>query len=148
MRILLVDDSKTMRNSERKVISAMGDAEFTEAGDGIEALTAIATAAFDLVIIDWIMPAMDGLTLVRKIRETDTITPLVMATTETAKARVLEAIKAGVNNYIVKPFTPEQLTLRVRQTLEKAKAGKTAADGATPNNPANTAAEEPVMAAT
>lgn len=128
MRMLLVDDSKTMRNIQKKVLSTLGEIEFAEAGDGLEALTIIAAtpAGFDLVLVDWNMPNMDGLTLVGKIRETDKKTLLVMATTEAEKSRVLEAIRAGVNNYVVKPFTPESLIEKVKQTLDKAK-GSTAA---------------------
>jgi len=123
MKLLLVDDSKTMRNIQKKVLNEMGGVEFAEAGDGVEALAAIgASGPFDLIMIDWNMPNMDGITLVHKIRETDKKTPLIMATTEAEKSRVLEAIRAGVNNYVVKPFTPEQLTERVKQTIEKAKA--------------------------
>ena len=60
-----------------------------------------------LVLVGWNMPNMDGITLVRKIRETDQTLPLIMVTTEAEKGRVMEAIKAGVNNYVVKPFTAE-----------------------------------------
>ena len=124
MKILLVDDSKTMRNIQKKTLEGLGGTEFGEAGDGVEALAVIAAtpAGFGLMLIDWNMPNMDGITLVHKIRETDKKTPLIMATTEAEKSRVLEAIRAGVNNYVVKPFTPEQLTERVKQTIEKAKA--------------------------
>jgi two-component system chemotaxis response regulator CheY len=123
MKILLVDDSKTMRNIQKKVLEAMGGVEFTEAGDGLEALTAIAaTGPFGLVLVDWNMPNMDGHTLVRKIRETDKATPLIMVTTEAEKQRVVDAIKAGVNNYVIKPFTPDALSEKVKQTLEKLKA--------------------------
>lgn len=124
MRILLVDDSRTMRNIQRKLLSALGEPEFAEAGDGLEALTMIASSPqpFDLILIDWNMPNMDGHTLVCRIREKDKTTPLVMVTTEAEKSRVLEAIKAGVNNYVIKPFTPEALLDRVRQTLERLKA--------------------------
>ncbi len=124
MRILLVDDSRTMRNIQRKLLSALGDPEFAEAGDGMEAMSLIASSPqpFDLILIDWNMPNMDGHTLVCRIREKDKTTPLIMVTTEAEKTRVLEAIKAGVNNYVIKPFTPEALLERVRQTLEKRKA--------------------------
>lgn len=123
MKILLVDDSKTMRNIERKALSVLGEVECVDAGDGVEALACIqAHGAFDLILVDWNMPNMDGITLIGKIRQTDKRTPLVMCTTESEKTRVMEAIKAGANNYVVKPFTSEGLLERVRQTLEKLKA--------------------------
>jgi two-component system chemotaxis response regulator CheY len=124
MKCLLVDDSKTMRTIQKRVLSALPAIEFAEAGDGLEALSAIAATAggFDLMIVDWNMPNMDGITLVRKVRETDKKTLMIMATTEAEKARVLDAIRAGVNNYVVKPFTPESLMDRVSQTLAKVKA--------------------------
>ena len=62
---------------------------------------------------------MDGITLVGKVRESDKKTPMIMVTTEAEKTRVIEAIKAGVNNYVVKPFTPEGLLEKVNQTLSK-----------------------------
>jgi two-component system chemotaxis response regulator CheY len=124
MKCLLVDDSKTMRNIQKKVLSAMPGLEFAEAGDGVEALQVIGAtpSGFDFIIIDWNMPNMDGITLIHKIRSTDKKTLLIMATTEAEKGRVLEAIRAGVNNYVVKPFTPESLMEKVSQTLAKAKA--------------------------
>jgi two-component system chemotaxis response regulator CheY len=124
MRILLVDDSKTMRLIQRKALTALGDVTFAEAGDGVEALGMIAInpPGFDLMIIDWNMPNMNGLQLVTKIRETDKKTLLVMATTEAEKQRVIDALRAGVNNYVVKPFTAESLLEKIRGTLAKAKA--------------------------
>lgn len=125
MQILLVDDSRTMRNIQKKVLElAYPGSEFTEAGDGLEALTALAgrRTEFNLILIDWNMPNMDGLTLVKRIREHDKTTPLIMVTTEAEKQRVIEALKAGVNNYVIKPFTPETLTEKIRLTLEKLKA--------------------------
>ncbi len=129
MKLLLVDDSRTMRNIQKKVLAELGAVEFAEAGDGVEALAVIAAnpAGFDLILVDWNMPNMDGITLVGKIRETDKKTLLIMATTEAEKSRVLEAIRAGVNNYVVKPFTPEALMEKVKQTLDKAKAPAAAA---------------------
>lgn len=124
MKCLLVDDSKTMRTIQKKVLSALPGWEFAEAGDGIEALSVIGATpgGFNLIIVDWNMPNMDGITLIHKIREKDRVTLLIMATTEAEKSRVLEAIRAGVNNYVVKPFTPEALLEKVNQTLAKAKA--------------------------
>src|SRR5690242_12398943 len=112
MKILLVDDSRTMRNIQKKVLTdVFPGSEFGEAGDGVEALDVISKTpgGFDLALVDWNMPNMDGLTLVQKIRTTDKKTLLVMVTTEAEKTRVLDAIKAGVNNYVIKPFTPEML---------------------------------------
>jgi two-component system, chemotaxis family, chemotaxis protein CheY len=125
MKILLVDDSRTMRNIQKKVLGQMlPGSEFGEAGDGCEALDVISKTpgGFDLALVDWNMPNMDGLTLVHKIRATDRKTLLVMVTTESEKTRVLDAIKAGVNNYVIKPFTPETLTEKVRVTIERVKA--------------------------
>lgn len=130
MNILLVDDSRTMRNIQKKVLEAMAPVTFAEAGDGLEALSAIAAqgaAGFDLILIDWNMPNMDGPTLVKAIREKDKNTPLVMVTTEAEKTRVVEAIKAGVNNYVIKPFTPETLLEKIKQTLDRLKAPAAAA---------------------
>jgi two-component system, chemotaxis family, chemotaxis protein CheY len=119
MKILLVDDSRTMRNIQKKILETMGSVEFAEASDGLEALKAIESTpgGFQLILIDWNMPNMDGITLVGRIRMTDKKTPLVMVTTEAEKSRVLEAIKAGVNNYALKPFTPDALLEKVKQTL-------------------------------
>ncbi|HVX84759.1 MAG TPA: response regulator [Phycisphaerae bacterium] len=119
MKILLVDDSRTMRNIQKKVLEGLGAVEFTEANDGLEALTAIGNnpAGFELILIDWNMPNMDGITLVGRIRASDKKTPLIMVTTESEKSRIIDAIKAGVNNYALKPFTPEVLMQKVKQTL-------------------------------
>ena len=124
MKVMLVDDSRTMRNIQKKVLSVLGVTDFAEAGDGLEALSLIAATpeGFDLILIDWNMPNMDGHALVQRIREKDKATPLIMVTTEAEKQRVIDAIKAGVNNYVIKPFTPEQLIERVRGTMEKLKA--------------------------
>lgn len=124
MKILLVDDSRTIRNIQKNVLAQLGhtDTDIVEAADGVEALKALASDRPDLVLIDWNMPNMDGLTLVQKIREKDKGLPLIMVTTEAEKSRVLEAIKAGVNNYVVKPFTAEALSAKIEQTLAKVSA--------------------------
>lgn len=125
MKILLVDDSKTMRSIQRRTLGALPDAQFVEASDGVEGLAAMTGAGphgFQLVLVDWNMPNMDGLTFVQRVRQTDKTTPMIMCTTEAEKTRVIDALKAGVNNYVVKPFTPEAMMEKVEQTLQKAKA--------------------------
>ena len=124
MNILLVDDSKTMRNIEKQALAALGPCTFAEAGDGMEALAVVigSTVPFDLVLVDWNMPNMNGLEFVSKVRQTDKKTPMIMVTTEGEKSRVLDAIRAGANNYCLKPFTPADLVGKVQATLAKLKA--------------------------
>ncbi|MEK6799810.1 MAG: response regulator [Planctomycetota bacterium] len=119
MKILLVDDSRTIRNIQKNVLKQLGHEDVVEAEDGVQALTQYGIAKPDLMLVDWNMPNMDGITLIRKIRETDRKTPIIMCTTEAEKSRVLEAVKAGVNNYIVKPFTVESLGEKISQTMAK-----------------------------
>ncbi len=120
MKILLVDDSRTMRNIWKKVIAGIEGTEAYEANDGVEALGCIAdNGPFDLMLVDWNMPNMDGLSMVKKVRESDKATPIIMVTTEAEKSRIIEAIKAGVNNYVVKPFTPDTLIEKINETLKK-----------------------------
>jgi two-component system chemotaxis response regulator CheY len=119
MHVLLVDDSSMMRSLQKRALTTIGDVTFAEAGDGVEALTAISAhpEGFQLIFVDCNMPNMDGITLVKRIRASDKVTPIVMVTTEGEKKRVIEAIKAGANNYIVKPFTTEAFIERVKLTL-------------------------------
>jgi two-component system chemotaxis response regulator CheY len=119
MKILLVDDSRTIRNIQKNVLSQLGYTDVTEAEDGARALEIFAEMAFDMVLVDWNMPVMDGVAFVRKVRESNKRIPIIMCTTEAEKSRVLEAIKAGVNNYIVKPFTVESMGEKISQTLAK-----------------------------
>jgi two-component system, chemotaxis family, chemotaxis protein CheY len=120
MRILLVDDSKTMRNIQKAVLAQLGFTEVLEATDGQDALAKAPDYKAQLMLVDWNMPNMDGLTFVKTWRQNDRKTPIIMVTTEAEKARVIEAIKAGVNNYVVKPFTPDLLSQRIQETLQKA----------------------------
>jgi len=122
MKILLVDDSKIMRNIQQRVLTALGETQFSEANDGAEAMNLTRSNQYDLILADWNMPNMDGITFLRNFRTTDKKTPLIMVTTEVEKSRVLDAIKAGANNYVVKPFTPETLMDKVKQTLAKSAA--------------------------
>ena len=124
MKILLVDDSRTIRNIQKNVLNQLGYTDILEAEDGVQALAVFDEHSPDLALVEWNMPKMDGITLVRKIRESGNKIPLIMCTTEAEKSRILEAIKAGVNNYIVKPFTVDSLGEKITQTL--AKAGVTA----------------------
>ena len=127
MKIMLVDDSRTIRNIQKNVLAQLGFKDVVEAADGVEALKMIADSKPDMALVDWNMPNMDGITLVRKIRETDKQMPLIMVTTEAEKRRVIEAIQAGVNNYVVKPFTAETLGEKINATLAKAGMAPTAA---------------------
>lgn len=121
MKILLVDDSRTIRNIQKNVLKQLGHTDIEEAEDGVQALAAFNQQVPDLILVDWNMPNMDGITLIRKIREINKEVPLIMCTTEAEKTRVLEAVKAGVNNYIVKPFTVESLGEKITQTMAKIK---------------------------
>ncbi|HPF38255.1 MAG TPA: response regulator [Phycisphaerae bacterium] len=122
MKILLVDDSRTIRNIQKNTLKTLGLTDVTEAADGLEALSCLANQRPDLMLVDWNMPNMDGITLIKKVRETDKSLPIIMVTTEAEKSRVLEAVKAGVNNYVVKPFTAETLSEKIQQTMAKCAA--------------------------
>lgn len=120
MKFLLVDDSKTMRNIWKKVIANLDGSEVVEAGDGLEGLEAFKNnQPFDMMLVDWNMPNMNGLEMIGKIREQDKATPIIMVTTEAEKPRIIEAIKAGVNDYVVKPFTPDALLDKINSTMAK-----------------------------
>ncbi len=124
MKILLVDDSKTMRNIQKAVLSQLGHTDIVEAQDGVDAMAKVSCKP-DLMLVDWNMPNMDGLTFVKTYRaQVSKTTPIIMVTTEAEKGRVIEAIKAGVNNYVVKPFTPDLLSQRISETLAKCGAAK------------------------
>lgn len=119
MKIMLVDDSKTMRSIQKSVLGQLGYTEIEEACDGQDALSKVGAFQPDLLLVDWNMPNMDGITFVKHYRATNKTTPIIMVTTESEKTRVIEAIKAGVNNYVVKPFTPDALSQRITETLSK-----------------------------
>ena len=112
MRILLVDDSATMRRIQKTQLMGLGLTDIVEAENGkagYDALTG--DQEIEMVFLDWNMPEMDGFTLLKHIRANTTLNhvKVCMCTSEADKAKVMEALKAGANNYIVKPFTPEIL---------------------------------------
>jgi two-component system chemotaxis response regulator CheY len=112
MKILLVDDSATMRRIQKTQLSGLGISDVVEAGDGSEAMDKLKdNMPIDIIMLDWNMPVMDGFTFLQKVREDGTFksVKIIMCTSESEKSRVVEALKAGANNYLVKPFTPEAL---------------------------------------
>lgn len=115
MKVLLVDDSGTMRTIQKRCLNKLGVEDIVEAEDGKQALAAFEAGTFDIVLSDWNMPVMDGLSLLKEIRTRNTQIPVIMITTEAERTRVMEAIQAGVSDYLVKPFTPDGL----KEKLEK-----------------------------
>lgn len=112
MKILLVDDSKVIRRMQENQLGELGVTDIIHANDGEEALNILAAnMPVDIVLLDWNMPVMDGYTCLQTIRANDDYKDVrvVMCTSESEKGSVLEAIKAGANNYIVKPFTVDIL---------------------------------------
>ena len=120
MKALVVDDSAVMR---KVLIGALVRAEITEvdqAADGKEALDAAIANEYGLVLMDWNMPNMLGIDAVRAIRAAGKTMPIIMVTTEAEKSRVIEALKAGANNYIIKPFEPSTIVSKIQEVLAKA----------------------------
>lgn len=116
---MLVDDSRTMRSIQRAVLTELGHSDIEEACDGQDALSKVWAFKPDLLLVDWNMPNMDGLSFVKVFRAKDKTTPIIMVTCEKEKGRVVEAIQAGVNNYVAKPFTPDLLSQRLQETLSR-----------------------------
>ncbi len=117
MRILSVDDSPTMRRIMKNQLKQLGFDEIEEAENGRAALELLGSGAYDLVITDWNMPEMGGIDLVKEIRRTEPLKnlPILMVTTVSAKDDIVTALKAGVNNYIVKPFDAATLKGKIAQ---------------------------------
>jgi two-component system chemotaxis response regulator CheY len=112
LKLLVVDDSSTMRRIIKNTLARLGYKDVLEGADGVEGWTQMDNNPdIDMLITDWNMPEMNGLELVKKVRADDRFkdTPIIMVTTEGGKTEVITALKAGVNNYIVKPFTPQVL---------------------------------------
>ncbi|MBF0245351.1 MAG: response regulator [Planctomycetes bacterium] len=119
MKVLVVDDSSTMRRIISNSLQSLGvPLEITEAEDGNDGFTKyMASPDFELVLSDWNMPNCNGLEFLQKVVATGKGTPVIMVTTEAEKTNVITAIKAGAKNYITKPFTPDILAGKIKQTL-------------------------------
>ncbi len=115
MKILMVDDMASMRSVICHILSELGYSGTEQAKDGVEALRKLRNATFDFVISDWNMPNMNGQELLENIRNDDGLKhiPVLMVTAETERSVVINAAKKGVNAYIVKPFTPQQLQEKI-----------------------------------
>lgn len=109
MRVLVADDSSTMRKIIIRSLQAVGVNDAVEANDGQEAIDMFAKGGIDLILTDWNMPGKTGLDVVREIRTSNTNVPIIMITTEAEKRRVVEAIQAGVTDYLLKPFQADNL---------------------------------------
>ncbi len=119
MKFLVVDDSPTMRRIVCNALQEIGYNEMAEAEDGEDALQKLTTNPVDFVITDWNMPNMNGLDLAKNIRSSDDLShlPILMVTTRGMKDDVVEAMRAEINNYVVKPFTPDVLDEKINKIL-------------------------------
>ncbi len=123
MKYLVVDDSPTMRRIVINALKTFGITDVVQAGDGKEALEKLNEGGVDFVITDWNMPNMTGLELTKAIRSSEKFKhlPILMVTTRGLKQDIIEALKARVNNYVVKPFTPQVLKDKIDTILNSMK---------------------------
>ncbi len=123
MKVLLTDDSSTMRKIQRRALNEMGITDIIEAGNGKEAIAKLQELNYDvtLLLLDINMPEMNGLETLKALRATPQAAklPIIMCTSVAEKSQVLEAIKAGASNYVVKPFQTEDLKQKIEATLGK-----------------------------
>ena len=115
LNVLVVDDFNTMRRIVKNCLKQLGFDNIAEAEDGEAALTKLREGSFQLIISDWNMPKMMGIDLLRAVRADNKLKgiPFLMVTAEAQKENVIEAAKAGVSNYIIKPFTPDQVQTKL-----------------------------------
>jgi two-component system, chemotaxis family, chemotaxis protein CheY len=125
MQILVVDDFSTMRRIIKGLLHDLGFANITEADDGLTALPLLKAGQFDLLITDWNMPGMQGVELLRQVRADDRLAklPVLMLTAEAKREQIVEAAQAGVNGYVIKPFTAAVL----KEKIEKIFAARASA---------------------
>jgi two-component system, chemotaxis family, chemotaxis protein CheY len=121
IKILVVDDFATMRKVIRNILKQVQFENVVEAEDGVVALNILKSQKIDFVISDWNMPNMTGYDLLKAVRADPEIgkTPFLMITAESLQENVVAAVKAGVSNYIVKPFTAETLNEKITKIMEK-----------------------------
>jgi two-component system chemotaxis response regulator CheY len=119
IKVLVVDDFATMRRIVKGVLKQLGFGNIIEAEDGAAALSELKKDKFGLVVSDWNMPNMTGLDLLKAVRGDAGLKgiPFIMVTAEGQKENVIEAVKAGVSNYVVKPFTPETFGEKLHKVL-------------------------------
>ena len=121
LKVLVVDDFATMRRIIKNVLKQIGFSKILEADDGTSALEVLKENQVDLIISDWNMPQMTGLDLLKAVRgekSTKNI-PFLMVTAEAQKDNVIQAVQAGVSNYLVKPFTADSIKTKLAQILPK-----------------------------
>jgi two-component system chemotaxis response regulator CheY len=121
MKILVVDDFSTMRRIIKNLLKDLGFANVQEADDGSTALPMLQQGDFDFVVTDWNMPGMQGIDLLRAIRGDDNLKhlPVLMVTAEAKKEQIVAAAQAGVNGYVVKPFTAAILKEKLDKVFER-----------------------------
>jgi two-component system chemotaxis response regulator CheY len=119
IKVLVVDDFATMRRIVKGVLKQLGFSSIIEAEDGSGALETLKNEKVGLIVSDWNMPKMTGLDLLKAVRGDDDLKgiPFIMVTAEGQKDNVVEAVKAGVSNYIVKPFTPETFSEKLEKVF-------------------------------
>ncbi len=121
IKILVVDDFATMRSMIKNLFKEIGFVNIDDAKDGVQAYTKLKQGGFGFIASDWNMPNLDGLGLLKKIREDEELKdlPFLMVTAEAEKEKIVLALQAGVNSYIVKPFTGEVLKNKINEMFEK-----------------------------
>lgn len=120
MKFLVVDDFSSMRRIIKNLLHDLGYADVTEADDGITALPLLQQGQFDFLITDWNMPGMPGLDLLKAVRADARLSkmPVLMLTAESKREQIVEAAQAGVNGYVIKPFTAITLKEKIDKVLE------------------------------
>jgi len=121
MKILIVDDFSTMRRIVKNLLRDLGFTNTSEADDGQTAWPLLQTGKFDFLVTDWNMPGMDGLTLLKKVRADDKLStmPVLLVTAEAKREQIVHAAQAGVNGYVVKPFTAITLKEKIEKIFER-----------------------------
>ena len=121
IKVLVVDDFATMRKIEKNILGQLGIKNVDEADDGSTALPKIQQTNYDVVLMDWNMPQMSGLELLKAVRSDPNTknVPIIMVTAEALKDNIVAAAQAGVNDYVVKPFTAAVLEDKLKKVLKK-----------------------------